>query len=73
MNIPCDIFGRLPSGKPLWMECVEGLDQARQRVHELASTAPREYFIYSEASGIVESGDTETEKMLDDKKQMLIY
>ena len=67
MNIICDIFGRLPSGKPLWMECVEGLDEARHRLHELACTAPREYFIYSEASGIVESGDTETEKAPDAK------
>jgi hypothetical protein len=46
-----DIFMRFPDGAPLWLEAVEGLDRARNRLASLASTSDAEYFIYSEKSG----------------------
>ena len=50
-----DIFARMPDGTPLWMESVEGVEKTNKRVHELTLIAPRNYFVYSEASGAVES------------------
>lgn len=49
------IFARLPDGRPIWMECVKGLEKAKERVRELTLIAPRDYSIYSEASGTLES------------------
>ena len=46
-----DIFSRLPDGSPLWLESVEGFEQAQRRLSGLARTQPGEYFIYSEKSG----------------------
>jgi hypothetical protein len=46
-----DIFKRLPDGKPLWIEAVEGLAEARAQLHRLANATPGEYFIYSERKG----------------------
>jgi hypothetical protein len=48
-----DIFARFPDGRPIWMESVEGLENANRRVLELTQIAPRDYFIYSAASGTV--------------------
>ena len=46
-----DIFATLPDGSPLWLEAVEGLDEARQRLSRLAQARPGIYFIYSEKTG----------------------
>jgi hypothetical protein len=46
-----DIFSRLPDGSPLWLESVEGLEQARSRLNGLARLRPGQYFIYSEKTG----------------------
>jgi hypothetical protein len=46
-----DIFRRLPDGKPLWIESVQGLHAAKDRLSHLLSATPGEYFIYSEKSG----------------------
>jgi hypothetical protein len=51
MDTIFDIFMRLPDGKPLWIESVEGLQPARQKLSHLASAARAEYFIYSEKTG----------------------
>jgi hypothetical protein len=48
-----DIFLRLPDGKPMWMESVEGLEKATKRLNELMIRVPRHYFLYSETSGAV--------------------
>jgi hypothetical protein len=55
METTFDIFARLPNGKPIWMESVGGLEKTRKRVRELTVIAPNDYFVYSEASGSVES------------------
>jgi len=46
-----DIFGRLPDGSPLWLESVEGWEQAKRRLNGLARLRPGSYFIYSEKTG----------------------
>ena len=58
-----DIFSRLPDGSPLWLESVEGLAQAQQRLDGLARLHPGEYFIYSEkAGGVVRRVPEEDER-----------
>ena len=51
MNFKFDIFMRLPDGRPLLMDALESLDLAKERLANLASVSPREYFIYSEKDG----------------------
>lgn len=46
-----DIFTTLPDGRPLWVECIEGVEEARRRMKTLANSQPGDYFIYSEKSG----------------------
>ena len=46
-----DIFSRLPDGSPLWLESIEGLAKAQERLERLAKLNPGEYFIYSEEAG----------------------
>jgi hypothetical protein len=55
METTFDIFARLPDGRPIWMESVEGLEKTNKRVRELTLMAPNDYFVYSEKSGSVES------------------
>jgi hypothetical protein len=50
-NAMYDIFMKFPDGSPLWLEAVEGLDEARKRLARLLRTSSAEYFIYSEKSG----------------------
>jgi hypothetical protein len=52
-----DIFARLPDGSPIWLESIEGLQNARARVRKLNSVAPRDYFIYFEHNGIIDRED----------------
>lgn len=49
-----DIFAKLPDGSPIWVEAVDGLENARQRVRELNRMTPRDYFLFSEQNGRVE-------------------
>jgi hypothetical protein len=46
-----DIFRTLPDGSPIWLESVEGLQQAKRRLNWLAQLQPGRYFIYSEKTG----------------------
>jgi hypothetical protein len=46
-----DIFATLPDGSPLWLEAVEGLDEAKKRLDGLVRSRPGNYFIYSEKTG----------------------
>ena len=52
-----DIFARLPDGAPLWIEAVDGLENARARVRQLRQIAPRDYFLFSEQNGKVQRED----------------
>lgn len=58
-----DIFRRLPDGKPLWIESVQGLRAATARLEYLAAATPGDYFLYSEKSGgMVDIGETIQQK-----------
>jgi hypothetical protein len=48
------IFAMLPDGQPFWIESVENLEDARERLREVARNAPGDCFIYSAKSGVVE-------------------
>lgn len=56
MDTIFDIFSRLPDGSPLWIESVEGLEEATKRLKKLARHYPGRYFIYSEQAGGVVGG-----------------
>jgi hypothetical protein len=47
-----DIFNATVDG-PLWVETVQGLTEAKERMAHLALTIPGEYFIHSQEKGIV--------------------
>jgi len=48
-----DIFAKLPDGSPMWIEAVEGIENARARIRELNQIAPRNYFLFLEQNGKV--------------------
>jgi len=41
-----DIFRKLPAGEPVWVEAVQGLEDAKSRLNELVSVRPGDYYIY---------------------------
>ncbi len=41
-----DIFRKLPDGQPMWIKAVEGFDEAKRQVIELAKLSPGDYFIF---------------------------
>jgi len=50
-----DIFTDSPDAQPMWIESTQNLEDARERLREVARIAPqRDCFVYSEESGIVE-------------------
>lgn len=48
-----DIFGRLPDGKPLWIESVEDLGIAEQQATRFSEIFRGECFVYSERDGLI--------------------
>ena len=54
MQLPFDIFTDSPGPQPVWIESAQDIEDARERLREVARIAPRrDCFIYSD-SGIVE-------------------
>ncbi len=50
-----DIFTDSPGAQPVWIESVEDLEGAKERLREVARIAPRrDCFIYADGGGIVE-------------------
>jgi hypothetical protein len=47
-----DIF-KVTSDGPLWVEAVQGLERAKERMAHLTLTSPEEYFIHSQEQGVV--------------------
>jgi len=41
-----DIFRKLPDNSPIWIEAVEGLEQAKNRLGQLSSQIPGQYLVY---------------------------
>lgn len=55
MRSTFDILTDSPGARPVWIESAQELEDARERLREVARIAPRrDCFIYSESSGIVE-------------------
>jgi hypothetical protein len=55
MGMTFDIFTNSPDAQPVWIESVQDLKDARERLREVARIAPRrDCFIYSQRSGVVE-------------------
>jgi hypothetical protein len=55
MRPPFDIFTDSPGAQPVWIESAQDLEDARERLREVARIAPRrDCFIYSDVRGIVE-------------------
>ena len=52
MGSTFDIFKATVNG-PLWVEAVQGLREAKERMARLALTSPDEYFLHSQENGIV--------------------
>ena len=50
-GITYDIFRDEPDGSPLWVEAVEGLEHAMNRMEELASSDPSDYYLYCAQAG----------------------
>ncbi len=48
-----DIFRKLPDGHPVWMKAVEGLEEAKYELAQLADRIPGDYFIYDTRNGSV--------------------
>lgn len=53
MNAKLDIFKRLPDGHPIWVKAVEGLEEAKRQLAQMASENPGNYFIFNTRSGLV--------------------
>ena len=58
MGSTFDIFKATVNG-PLWVEAVQGLREAKERMSRLALTSPGEYFLHSQENGIVARQATE--------------
>jgi len=55
MRPPFDIFTDSPGAQPVWIESAQDLEDARERLREVARIAPRrDCFICSDGGGIVE-------------------
>jgi hypothetical protein len=48
-----DIFRKLPDGHPMWIKAVEGFDEAKRELSELAELSPGDYFIFNTRTGRV--------------------
>jgi hypothetical protein len=42
-----DIFSGIPDKNALWLEAVTGLENARQRMDQIARKTPGDYFLFS--------------------------
>ncbi len=51
MDKKFDIFRRLPTGEPIWVKAVEGLEEARRQIHQMVLINPGEYFIFDTRKG----------------------
>ena len=51
MDAKFDIFRKLPNGQPLWVKAVEGLEEAKRQLTQMAEMSPGDYFIYNTRNG----------------------
>lgn len=48
-----DVFSGTPDRDAVWLETVQGLSNARARMHEIAAQIPGQYFVFSAGSRAV--------------------
>jgi hypothetical protein len=48
-----DLFRKLPDGEAMWIRAVEGLEEAKRQLRQLAEASPGDYFIYNTRNGQV--------------------
>ena len=53
MDAKYDIFRRLPDGQVLWLKAVNGQEQAKSELTQIAKISPGEYFIFDSRNGTV--------------------
>ena len=53
MNRTYDIFRGAPGGGPIWIEAVQGLKKAKDRIVELCNVDPDEYFVFDSVTAKV--------------------
>lgn len=51
MDAKFDIFRRLPGGQPIWVKAIEGLDEAKRELQQVAERDAGEYFIFDPRNG----------------------
>ncbi len=57
-----DIFSGTIDENARWLEAVEGLENAKRRMHEIAAKSPGRYFVFCDFShGVVALTDTSSE------------
>jgi hypothetical protein len=56
MDAKFDIFKKLPDGHPLWVQAVDGLEEAKNQLARLAASCPGDYFIYCSQNGRIVQG-----------------
>jgi hypothetical protein len=48
-----DIFKKLPDGQPIWIKAVNGFNEAKLQLTQLAASSPGDYFIFNTRTGQV--------------------
>jgi hypothetical protein len=51
IEMTLDIFRKLPDGQPMWIKAVDGFNEAKRQVSELAKLSPGDYFIFDTRTG----------------------
>lgn len=46
MSAIYDVFKGVPGREPIWVETVQGLENARMRLLKLCESCPGEYFVF---------------------------
>jgi len=65
MSESYDIFRELAETGPIWIETVQGLDNAKARVTELLEARPGNYFIYDPLASKVIASAFKSAQMLE--------
>jgi hypothetical protein len=63
MNQTYDIFSDLAETGPIWIQAVQGLENAKARVTELLQAHPGNYFIYDSLAAKVIASAVKSERM----------
>ena len=50
MSTTYDIFKGVPGSEPIWVEAVQGLENARMRLLKLYESCPGDYFVFDPMS-----------------------